>query len=309
MKSQEAPDLTGPSEHFQSITVSVTPDVLSQDGGSQSVITMIARGPNGESLRNVSMRVEIHVNGTPVDFGSLSARNVVTNSEGRATAVYTAPSAPSVAVDEFTVVDIVVTPMGGDFNNTTIRTAAIRLVPPGFVIPPNGLVALFTVTPALAIDNQDVLFDASASFGDIVSYSWDFADGAKGSGQTTTHAYNVAGVYHATLTITDPFGRTASTTRTITVSPGSNPTASFIFSPSAPRVGQTVAFNATGSTAPPGRTIVSYMWDFGEGAGLQPGGVTANHVYGAAAGYNVTLVVTDDSGKTASVTRAVTITP
>src|SRR5687767_3237517 len=97
MKSQEAPDLTGPSEHFQSITVSVTPDVLSQDGGSQSVITMIARGPNGESLRNVSMRVEIHVNGTPVDFGSLSARNVVTNSEGRATAVYTAPSAPSVA--------------------------------------------------------------------------------------------------------------------------------------------------------------------------------------------------------------------
>ncbi len=42
------------------------------------------------------MRTETRVGGTPVDFGTLSARNVVTGSDGRATLVYTAPPSPAV---------------------------------------------------------------------------------------------------------------------------------------------------------------------------------------------------------------------
>jgi PKD repeat protein len=310
MKSQEAPPLTGPSEFGQSVLVQVSPDVLSQDGASQSVITAIARGPNGEPLRNVSMRVEIHVNGTPVDFGSLSARNIVTNAEGRATAVYTAPTAPALAVDQGLIVDIVVRPLGSDFNNSTIKTAAIRLVPPQIVIPPDSLSPAFTFAPQAPIDNQDVFFDASTSKGDIASYSWDFGDGRHGSGVTTEHKYDAAGTYHATLTISDPFGRTASTTRTLVVGAAANPIAAFVFSPTAPRVNQTIAFNASASRAGQGQTIATYTWDFGDGSPrvttTQP---TLNRVYGAAATYNVTLVVTDTSQKFAVVTVAVTVTP
>ena len=41
--------------------------------------------------------------------------------------------------------------------------------------------------------------------------------------------------------------------------------ATFIFAPTAPAALQLVSFNAFGSTVAPGRTIVSYSWDFRDG--------------------------------------------
>lgn len=49
-------------------------------------------------------------------------------------------------------------------------------------------------------------FDGSGSFdheGAIVSYEWDFGDGATATGATATHTYAAPGVYRATLTVTD----------------------------------------------------------------------------------------------------------
>src|SRR5262245_30341212 len=107
MKSQEAPPLTGPSELAQSIGVSVSPDVLAQDGASQSLVTITARDAGAQPIRNLTLRAEIRVGGTAVDFGSLSAKSLVTSGDGRATVVYTAPPAPAVTTDDFTIVDIV----------------------------------------------------------------------------------------------------------------------------------------------------------------------------------------------------------
>ena len=160
MHEQEAPPLSGPSEYGTSIAMTVAPDVLTQDGASQSLITVTARDANGQPLRNVSLRAEIQIGGVRADFGTLSARNLVTGNDGRATVVYTAPAAPAVAVDNGTLVDIVITPVGSDFNNSTPRTAAIRLVPPGIVVPPDGLKPAFTFTPSAPADSQPVLFDA-----------------------------------------------------------------------------------------------------------------------------------------------------
>jgi chitodextrinase len=317
MNSQDPPPLAGPSEFAQSITVSASPDVLSQDGASQSVITVIALGPNAEPLRGVSMRAEIHVDAVPVDFGSMSARNIVTGSDGRASLVYTAPAAPAVAVDAFTVVDIVVTPIGTDFNNSATRRASIRLVPPGIVVPSDGLQPYFSFSPAAPQENQDVLFQAcndptracAPANNPIVSYSWNFGDGEGDSGLTATHDFARAGSYTVTLTVTDRFGRSASAAQQVTVAAGLNPTASFVISPAAPKINQTIAFNASASTAPPGRRIVGYTWDFGDGTGLRPGGVTINYSYPTVGTYNVTLVVTDDAGKTATVSLPVTVVP
>src|SRR4051812_33349972 len=113
MKNQPTPPLTGPSEYGTGITVSATPDAITQDGASQSLITVSASDSNGKPLRNLSLRTEIFFGGTRVDFGSLSARNIVTDANGKATLVYTAPSSPAgFGVDNGNTVQIAVTPLG-----------------------------------------------------------------------------------------------------------------------------------------------------------------------------------------------------
>src|SRR6478735_5654684 len=200
MNGQETPALTGPSELGKAVSVSVSPDILTQDGGSQSLVTVSAFDSNGKPLRNLSLRSEIFVGGTAADFGTLSARSIVTGTDGRATLVYTAPAAPGgPAVDNGTTVSIAVTPIGTDFANSLPRFATIRLVPPGVVVPPDGLQPVFTFTPGTATDHENVLFDGSSSKSPannpIVSYAWNFGDGKTGSGSTTSHAYDLGGTY------------------------------------------------------------------------------------------------------------------
>lgn len=312
MKSQEAPPLAGPSEFGTSITITVSPDLLTQDGASQSVVTITARDSNGNALRNVSLRAEIAVGGTRADFGTLSARNLVTDSAGRATLVYTAPgSGNGPAVDSGTVVDIMVTPVGTDFGNSATRSASIRLVPPGIVVPPDGLAPKFTFTPGSPTDHQNVLFDASTSTAPannpIASYSWDFGDGATGSGMTATHAYNTAGTYFATLTIRDAIGRAATTTQSVPVGAGLGPSVSVTFSPSAPLAGQVLNFNASASKPTAGRTIVSYFWDFGDGDQKTTSSPLTTHDFLQSGVYTVTVVATDDAGRTGNTTVQVTV--
>lgn len=314
MKSQEAPPLTGPSEFGTSISVSVSPDVLAQDGASQSMVTITARDSNGKPLRNLSLRTEIYVGGSRVDFGSLSARSLVTGTDGRATLVYTAPLAPAgPAVDTNTVVDIVVTPIGSDFNNASSRLASIRLIPVGgVVVPPDGLQPKFTFSPSSPTDHENVLFDASTSVAPannpIVRYSWSFGDGTTGSTVQPSHSYSLAGSYVVTLTVFDAYDRSAMTSQTITVGGGLTPTASFVTSPASTRVGEKVNFNAAASLPAPGRTIRTYAWDFGDGDSKTTSTPTTTHDYITTGVFTITLVVTDDAGRTGTATGAVTVT-
>ena len=275
MTDQEPPPLSGPSELGQSISIAANPDVLPQDGASGSHITVRALDQNGQPKRGVSLRIETRVGGTPVDFGVLSARSVTTGSDGVATLVYTAPPSPAVSPDPFLLVDIVVTPLGTDFNNSNERRASIRLVPQGPVSAPFNLVADFEISPAAPTDNQTVLFDASRSQGSIAEYRWNFGDGARGDGRTDDHAYALAGTYVVTLTVEDAYGRTASKSQSITVGTGLQPTASFIYSPTLIRPGQAVNFNAAQSRPSTGGSLTSYAWNFGDGSTQVTGGPTS----------------------------------
>jgi PKD repeat protein len=309
VKKQETPSLTGPSELSTAITVSVSPDVLAQDGASQSVVTITARDANGQPLRNASLRAEIAVGGIIADFGTLSARNVVTDANGRATLTYTAPPAPAFSVDTGTLVQIQVTPAGTDFGNAAARFATIRLTPPGVVTPPaNGLTPKFVATPPSPTDHQTVIFDASSSTttnATIVSYRWNFGDGDTGSGITAQHAFDDPGTFIVTLTVTDSIGRTNSLSQSINVAAGALPTAAIISSPSAPVVGQTVNFNGSTSRPAPGRTIRSYDWNFGDGGTAS--GAQVTHAFTAAGTYTVVLTVTDDAGRVATATTTITV--
>jgi PKD repeat protein len=60
-------------------------------------------------------------------------------------------------------------------------------------------------------------FDGSASLdpeGSSLTYAWDFADAATGSGQTASHTYARAGSYTVRLTVSDNAGATASSSKT-----------------------------------------------------------------------------------------------
>ena len=88
----------------------------------------------------------------------------MTDANGRATLVYTAPGSPSGSFDSNARVRIVVTPVGTDFGNTSARTVTIRLVPTGGVVPPDGLQPNFTPLDGTTfIDQQVIVFDASSS--------------------------------------------------------------------------------------------------------------------------------------------------
>jgi PKD repeat protein len=312
MKSQDVPPLTGPSELGTSITVSVSPDVLTQDGGSQSLVTVSAFDSNGKPLRNVSLRSQIVVGGVAVDFGTLSARSIVTGTDGRATLVYTAPGAPAgPAVDNGTTVEIAVTPIGTDFANSVARFATIRLVPSGVVVPPDGLQPAFTFTPTIPTDHQNVFFDASTSQAPannpIAAYTWDFGDGHSGSGRTATHSFDSAGTFVVKLTISDSLNRSASTSQVVSIGGGVEPTAEFVASPATPRATETVNFNASASRPAPGRVIRSYEWDFGDGEQKTTATFSTTHDYARAGNYAVTLTITDDAGHTGVVTVGLTV--
>ena len=317
MKKQEAPPLAGPSELGTSITLTATPDVIFHDGASQSLVTITARDANGVPMRNLTLRAEIAVNGAVLDFGSLSARNVVTGSDGRATLVYTAPPGPGrFATESGTTIDVLATPIGSDFANALPRAVTIRLVPTGIVIPPDGLQPRFVFSPEAPSEGQSIRFEAcpptaaacAPANNPVASYSWDFGDGTTATGRIVNKSFLVQGTYVVTLTIADGFGRTAATTQTIAVGAGVAPTAAFVVIPVSPFVGQIATFDASSSRPSPGRTIRSYSWDFGDGdvkIGLTS--PTTTHDFMTAGSFTVILTVTDDLGRISQATQSVTV--
>lgn len=70
------------------------------------------------------------------------------------------------------------------------------------------------------------LFNASASYGHlsrIATYFWDFGDGTNATGMAVTHEYRDSGTYNVTLKVTNDAGSNGTETKTLTLSPASEP--------------------------------------------------------------------------------------
>lgn len=85
--------------------------------------------------------------------------------------------------------------------------------------PVNQLpVAAFTsATTNLSVNVNGIA--SSDADGSIVSYAWDFGDGASATGVTAQHAFNAGGSYSVKLTVTDDRGGTGVSTNPVTVAP------------------------------------------------------------------------------------------
>ncbi|MFM7509842.1 MAG: PKD domain-containing protein, partial [Actinomycetota bacterium] len=151
-----------------------------------------------------------------------------------------------------------------------------------------------------SVDNDCAVVSACPG----LSFSWNFGDGSPVStAANPSRTYTTAGVYAATLTVTDSEGATNLTTVTVNVaSPNVLPVPQLGASTTNGRAPLAVNLTSAGSVDPDG-TIVSYSWNFGDGSPVSTS-PNPSHTY-AAGTWTATLTVTDDDG--ASVTTSKTI--
>jgi PKD repeat protein len=330
VQQAEVPPLMGPSELALSISVAATPDSISHDGASQSSIVVSARDASGGPVSGQPFRLDIITSEGPADYGTLSGKTIVTGSDGRATAVYTAPPAPGPGqsvgtcagapfspITAGTCIQIAATAIGGDFQSASGQAVTLRLVPVGVILPPAQTpIASVVITPASAFPGQTVLFDGSGSCPSpdpcsspdgIVSYSWSFGDGDFASGAVVSHDYDAAGTYTVTLTVTNDRGRAASKTATISIGQSAPPTGTIVVSPEDVRINETVFITVTNVTPGAGRTVVAYDWNFGDGT--TGTGQSINKSWPVANTYTIVLTLTDDLGQTRNISRTITVDP
>jgi hypothetical protein len=296
LQEQEAPSLVGPSEQALATTVTATPDTLARDGASTSLITVSVRDVEGRPVPAQRFRMT-------ASSGTLSVTEVVTGSEGRATLTFTAPSSNQ-NVSEATVV---ATTVGTDSRTSSSRSVRISLFGPQVPVP------AFTWAPLAPAQFELVTFDGSQStLGGAAcpscTYAWNFDGEGALTGNPTQYRFQNQRLYRVTLTVTAPGGTAASVTQSVSVGASVAPTAAFTFSPTNPRVGETVYFNGSGSRGANGATISRYLWNFGNGAEATSSSPTATATYASARTYTVTLIVEDNNGKQSTpATQTVTV--
>ena len=88
-----------------------------------------------------------------------------------------------------------------------------------------------------------------------------------------------------------------------------NLAATFTFTPNAPKVGDVVTFDATGTTNSGAAcaTACTFSWNFGDGT--TGTGINTTHQFRTAANFLVTLTVTDSRGASTTAAQTVTVAP
>jgi len=212
LSNQETPGLSGPSEFGTSIVLAATPEVLPQDGVSQSVVTATARDTAGRPMKDVAIRWSA-LTSAPDSIPAtvaLSATTSYTDANGHAAVIVTAPQMPAQAPVTPNTVTVQAAPVSPDSSAAFVRFVTIRLQTPAGIPPATiGLVPKFTVKPSDPRAGVEVSFDATASTTKagtvITTYAWNFGDGVTDvtSTPTTSHVYTESRIYPVTLTITN----------------------------------------------------------------------------------------------------------
>ncbi len=193
----------------------------------------------------------------------------------------------------------------GEMRTTTTRTVVVRENAPP--------VAAFEFAPAAPVAGQRADLDGSDSFdsdGTVGSYRWAVDGEFVGEGDTPRYRYEFPepGEYAVTLTVTDDRRATDRATERVVVSdPNRPPTARISFAPGVPLAGDTVEFDATGSTDD--GEILVHEWDLDGDGVTDATGRVVERSFETPGDRTVRLTVRDDDGVADSVTRTVTVLP
>ena len=172
----------------------------------------------------------------------------------------------------------------------------------------------------VAVSGADVLggdvpftvnFNATGSAdpdGTIVSYAWEFGDGATSTTANPSHAYTTPGDYVATLTVTDNQGVTTSNAVAISaLAPNINPVAFIDADITSGNAPLSVVFTAAGSYDPDG-SIGNIEWDFGDSS-FTYFGSPAYHTFSTEGTFTVTVTVYDGRGGFGTASMVINVGP
>ena len=299
LQNQSRPPESGPSSFGVALTLTATPDRLPRDGSSQATINLNFR--DGQTNAPLTQRRII----LSTTAGTLSVSEVVTDASGNAAVTLTAPSLNT----PVSSVSVSAAPSGSNVDNSVVQFVRVGMMGPD--VPE----ASFTYTPVPATVGQATTFDATGTkldgfaCGNACTYAWDFGDGTSGTGILVQHLFTTIGVQTVTLTVGGPGGTSNSTSVSFVVNAPAPPVASFTVAPSSPVALANATFSAAASTVGIGATITNFSWSFGDGATASgPNALVVSHAYAVAGNYTVTLTITDNLGRTATVTQSVTVT-
>jgi len=155
----------------------------------------------------------------------------------------------------------------GDDNPDNNISAVQNLVDVSVVEPIAGLSAS---NDSPTIVGNDTTLTATITSGSDVTYNWDFGDSTGDSGAVATHTYPTAGIFTATVTVSNTVSLLSQDTIVSIIEPVAGLTAG--------NDSPTILGNATTLTATiTGGSDVSYSWDFGDS--INGAGAVVSHVY------------------------------
>jgi len=168
-------------------------------------------------------------------------------------------------------------------------------------VPP---VANFSYSPenpttADAIQFTDLSYDND---GIIVNYTWNFGDGSYSYEKNPVHSYANDGIYNVTLIVKDDDGLNSCITKQITVL-NHPPIANFSYMPLQPTTQDAIYFYDESYDLD--GYIINYTWNFGDGSYSYEKNPV--HSYANNGIYYVTLIVKDDDGAIASITKTISV--
>jgi PKD repeat protein len=155
--------------------------------------------------------------------------------------------------------------------------------------------ASFTTSPSPAVGkapfNVQFTDTSTDSDGTIVAWQWNFGDGNSSTLQNPSHIYTAVGMYTVTLTVTDNSALQDVEQGSVNATAAAPPVASFTTNPSPATGNAPLNVQFTDTSTDSDGTIVSWVWDFGDGGNSTQQNPTHDYTIGGV--YTVTLTVTD----------------
>lgn len=178
-------------------------------------------------------------------------------------------------------------------SNSVTTITATTLVQIGNV----AITGLAATNSSPTLLNSATVFTATLNTGTNVTYTWDFGDGASGSGVAVSHTYPAIGVYTTTVTATNSVNTVATTTLVQIVDVA---IMGLIATNDGPvPLGQTIHLTATLTTG----TNVTYIWNFGDGA--NGSSAAASHTYAGVGAYTATVTASNSIGVVTATTTVI----